>query len=228
LFLVQLRSHLVQLRFHLVQLRSHGDINPDKTGAAKAVPVFYNEKGYRTMKVLAITGYKPYELNIFSNNHPAVSYIQLAIRRKLLSLLEEGLEWIVISGQLGVELWAAETAYDLRVEYPQLQVAILTPFLHQEERWNEMNREYYEWIVSQADFVDSITKRPYESPAQFRWKNEWIVRKSDGLLIVYDKEKEGTPKYMLEVAKRKENYAIFPITFSDLQAIIEEVQFNET
>jgi uncharacterized phage-like protein YoqJ len=185
-------------------------------------------RSIKTMRVLAITGYKPYELNIFSNNHPAVSHIQLAIRQRLLPLLEEGLEWIVISGQLGVELWAAETAYDLRVEYPQLQVAILTPFLNQEERWNEMNREYYEWIVSEADFVDSITKRPYESPAQFRWKNEWIVRKSDGLLIVYDEEKEGTPKYMLEVAKRKENYPIFPITFSDLQAIIEEVQINET
>jgi uncharacterized phage-like protein YoqJ len=211
----------------LVLLRSHGDFNPDETGAAKAVPVFCHEKGDRTMRVLAVTGYKPYELNIFSNNHPAVSYIKVAIRQRLLSLLEEGLEWIVISGQLGVELWAAETAYDLQVEYPHLQVAILTPFLNQEERWNEMNREYYEWIVSQADFVDSITKRPYESPAQFRWKNEWIVRKTDGLLIVYDEEKEGTPKYILEVAKRRENYAIFPITFSDLQAIIEEAQINE-
>lgn len=180
------------------------------------------------VKVLTVTGYKPYELGIFTNDHPAVFYIKKAVEKRLLSLIDEGLEWVVISGQLGVELWTAEVVYDLQATYSHLQLAVLTPFLNQEERWSETNREYYEWIVSQADFVDSITKRPYESPAQFRMKNEWMVRKSDGLLIVYDEEKEGTPRYMLEVAKKKEKYVIFPITFADLQAIIEEAQADES
>ena len=31
-----------------------------------------------------------------------------ALRRKLTAFVEDGLEWVIISGQLGVELWAAE------------------------------------------------------------------------------------------------------------------------
>lgn len=177
------------------------------------------------LKVLAVTGYKPYELNIFTNDHPAVAYIKKAIEKRLIALLEEGLEWVVISGQLGVELWAAEVVYELQEVYPHLQLAVLAPFLHQEERWKEENREYYELIVSQADFFDYITKRPYENPAQFRLKNEFILAKSDGLLIVYDEEREGTPKFMLHMAKKKEHYPIFSISFADLQAIVEEEQW---
>ena len=33
---------------------------------------------------------------------------QKALHRKLTTFVEEGLEWVIISGQLGVELWAAE------------------------------------------------------------------------------------------------------------------------
>ncbi|WP_027409163.1 DUF1273 domain-containing protein [Anoxybacteroides tepidamans] len=179
------------------------------------------------LKILAVTGYKPYELNIFANNHPAVSYIKKAIQKHLIELLDEGLEWVVISGQLGVELWTAEVVYELQETYPHLQLAVLAPFENQEERWREDNREYYEFIISQADFFDCITKRPYESPAQFRLKNEFIIAKSEGLLIVYDEEKEGTPKFMLQTARKKEGYPIFVISFADLQAIIEEEQMSQ-
>ena len=34
-------------------------------------------------------------------------------------------------------------------------------------------------IFSQADFVDSITKRPYENPGQLKAKNQYLVEKSD-------------------------------------------------
>ncbi|ANB61384.1 DUF1273 domain-containing protein [Anoxybacteroides amylolyticum] len=178
------------------------------------------------MKVIAVTGYKPHELSICSNDHLAVGYIKKAIARRLLALAEEGLEWVIISGQLGIELWAAEVVYEMQEIYPHLQLAILAPFLQQEERWNEKNREYYDWIVSQADFFDYITKRPYENPVQFRLKNEFILAKSDGLLVVYDEEKEGTPKFIVEMAKKKENYPMMSITFSDIQTIIEEEEWE--
>jgi uncharacterized phage-like protein YoqJ len=180
--------------------------------------------------ILAITGYKPYELGIFHPQHQAIPFIKKATEKRLIPFIEEGLEWVIISGQLGVELWAAEVVFELQNVYQHLQLAVLTPFLNQEENWSEENKEYYEFILSQADFVDSITKRKYENPGQLRLKNQFIVEKSDGLLIVYDDEKEGSPKYMLDIAKKKasrEKYDIFPITFYDLQAIIEEEQMKQ-
>lgn len=193
-----------------------------------SVPI-YIVRGFDVLKVVAITGYKPFELGIFQGNHPGIGYIKKALQRRLVSLIEDGLEWVMISGQLGVELWAAEVVFDLQMEYPQLQLAVITPFLEQEEKWNEANRELYEFIMSQADFVDSITKKKYESPAQFRLKTQFFVSKSDGLLIVYDEEHEGSPKYMLDAAKRRaetENYPVVSITSYDLQVIVEEEQFE--
>lgn len=178
------------------------------------------------IRILAVTGYKPFELGIFGQNHPGIEIIKKAIQKNFIPLIEDGLEWVIISGQLGVELWAAEVVFDLQLEYPEIKLAVLTPFLEQEEKWNETNKEYYEFILAGADFVDSITKRKYESPSQFRLKNQFFLQKSDGMLIIYDEEKEGSPKYLLNEARKyaeKMPYSILNIDAYDLQVIAEDV-----
>ena len=94
------------------------------------------------VKIATISGYKPYELGIFKQDHPAIPYIKRAIKEQLIVLLDEGLKWVIISGQLGTELWAAEVVYELREqeEYNHLQLAVITPFLEQESKWNEQNQ----------------------------------------------------------------------------------------
>ena len=183
------------------------------------------------MKVAVVTGYKPFEIGIFKRDDPAVTYIKLAIRKNLETMVEEGLEWVLISGQLGTELWAAEVVYDMQLEeYPDLKLGVITPFLNQEENWKEVNKEWYEEILMQADFVDSVSKKPYESPQQLRNKNVFLLKKSDAMLIFYDEESVGSPKYLNELAnKYKENfpYDIRKIQFSDLQDIVEEESFRD-
>jgi uncharacterized phage-like protein YoqJ len=182
------------------------------------------------IKVIAITGYKPFELGLFDKKHPGITYIKKAIKNQLLSLLDDGLEWVIISGQLGVELWAAEVTLDLQIDYPNLQLAVITPFLDQEENWNDSNKELYEFILSQADYINSITNKRYENPTQFRLKNSFFIDKSDGMLIVYDDENEGSPKYIYEQAKiesEQSDYQLFIINGYDLQLIAEEEQFRE-
>ncbi len=182
------------------------------------------------VKVLAVSGYKPFELGIFKNDHPSTLYIKAAIRKSLLSMLEEGLEWVLISGQLGVELWAAEVVFDLQLEYPELKLAVITPFLNQEASWKESNIEWYESVLAQADFIDSVTKKEYEKPWQFHLKNQFFIEKSDGLLLVYDQEKEGSPKFIYELALQYQNNILYPIeliTFYDLQMIVEEEQLKQ-
>ncbi|MDQ0271029.1 DUF1273 domain-containing protein [Cytobacillus purgationiresistens] len=181
--------------------------------------------------IAIVSGYKPYELGVFKNDHPAVGYIKQAIRNQLIALLDEGLEWVIISGQQGTELWAAEVVFDLQLEgYDHLQLGVITPFLEQEANWKDESKERYESILAQADFIDSVSRKPYESPNQFRLKNQFFVTKSDVLLMFYDSEKEGTPKYLYEVAKKyqeRNDYDIRQITFYDLQILVEEEQLRE-
>ncbi|RSK29337.1 DUF1273 domain-containing protein [Bacillus sp. HMF5848] len=181
------------------------------------------------MKVFVITGYKSFELGIFNQKHEAIKYIKKAIKNELLTRIDEGLEWVVISGQLGVELWTAEVAIELRENYPHLKLAVLTPFMDQESKWNENLQEYYHSILHEADFVETITNRPYEGPWQFKAKDELLLSKSDGSIIVYDEEKEGSPKYFLEKAREYGNtsdYQVIQITLADLQNVIEEEQWE--
>ncbi|WP_174524207.1 DUF1273 domain-containing protein [Neobacillus soli] len=183
------------------------------------------------MKVLAISGYKPFELGVFKKDHPSHLFIMAAIKKSLIPMAEEGLEWVLISGQLGVELWAAEVVFDLHKDFPDLKLAVITPFLDQEMSWNENNKEWYQSVLAKADFIDSVTKKGYEKPWQFRLKNQFFIEKSDGLLMLYDQEKEGSPKYLYELAlnyQKKHSYPIELITFYDLQMIVEEEQLKRS
>ncbi|MBD7963969.1 DUF1273 domain-containing protein [Fictibacillus norfolkensis] len=182
------------------------------------------------LQTLLVSGYKAHELGIFSDKHEGVYYIKKAIAQKLVSLLDEGLEWVIISGQPGVEMWAAEVVFELQTEFSDLKLAVLTPFLEQESRWKENVQEKYHEILAGADFVDSVSRKPYESPGQLRVKNQFLVQKSDAVLLLYDEEKDGSPKYYLDAAKQKQemdnSYEIFYITPYDLDVLVQEEQYN--
>lgn len=188
-------------------------------------------KGMEFMiKRLVVTGYKMHELGIFDDKNPGIRYIKKALENRLRVLIDDGLEWVILSGQLGVETWAAEVVMDLKDEFPELKYALLTPFIDQEKRWNEAKQEKYEEILHQADFHRNLTSIPYEAPWQFIEKNKFFLRNSDGILIVYDEETDGSPKFIKKEAERyaeTSDYQVLTITADDLRVAAEEEQMNE-
>lgn len=177
------------------------------------------------MDVLAVSGYKPHELGIFKQDAKEIHYIKKTIEGKLISFIEEGLTWVVISGQPGVELWAGEVVSELKREYSHIKLAILAPFYNQEQIWNEHQQEQYQLLLEEADFVDVISKKEYEGPAQLKAKNDFIITKTDGLLLLYHEEQPGTPSFYLKAAEIKaahKEYPIYLITPDDLQQTVEE------
>lgn len=179
------------------------------------------------MKSIYVTGYRAHELGIFNDKHPGIPVIKKALTDNLTMLCEDGLEWVIVSGQLGVEHWATEVVLELKQQYPNLKYSIITPFLEQEKNWNDQKKEKYALMTMQADFVTSVTKRPYEAPWQFTEKDKFIIQNTDGMLLIYDEENEGSPKYIKRlVEKYKENneYTFIQINAYDLQLVAEELQ----
>ncbi|MET0959473.1 MAG: DUF1273 domain-containing protein [Psychrobacillus psychrotolerans] len=178
------------------------------------------------IKRLLVTGYKAHELGIFNDTHDGIPIIKKAIETQLRVLLEEGLEWVILGGQQGIETWTAELIKVLKDEYPQLKFAIITPFLEQEKNWNEQKKENYERLLRQADYQTSVTKKPYEAPWQFIERNKFVVRNTDGMLIIYDEENEGSPKFIKKLAEQyaeKNDYRLISIDAYDLQLMAEEI-----
>lgn len=182
-----------------------------------------------TIKRLAVTGYKAHELGIFNDNHPGLPVIKEALKNRLTTCIEEGLEWVLVSGQLGIETWTVEVVWELQQTYPDLKYAIMTPFLDQEKNWNDQKKIHYQDMMARADFTTAITNRPYEAPWQFVEKNKFFVLHSDGYLIVYDEDQEGSPKYVKRLVetyidKHDPTYTLMTIDAYDLQVVGEEIQ----
>lgn len=182
------------------------------------------------LKRLVVTGYKQHELGIFDEKNPGIFFIKKALENRFRALLDEGLEWVILSGQLGVETWAAEVVLEMKEEFPELKYAVLTPFLDQEKKWNETKQENYRMLIEQADFHRSLTSKPYEAPWQFIEKNKFFLRNSDGILIVYDEETDGSPKFIKKEAERyaeASDYQVLMISGDDLRVVAEEEQLKE-
>ncbi|TDQ41477.1 SLOG family protein [Aureibacillus halotolerans] len=183
------------------------------------------------LKSVAVGGYKPFELGIFQPSHQGIPVIKETLRQKMIGMIEQGTEWFVSSGQSGVELWGLEVAEDLKkTAYPSLQTALLPPFIGWEEKWNEVEQEAFRKLFHEVDFCRYITDRPYESPAQLRVKNQFIVQHTSGMLLLYDEDHEGTPKYMLHAAKQQEQYPVVwvsPEDVAETERVLAEMAFDE-
>lgn len=183
------------------------------------------------MKTVLITGYRAHELGIFSQKHKGIPFIKGAITNKLVPLLEDGLEWVITPGGYGVDLWACEAAIELKKSYPQLKLSILTAFQNPEENWKEEKQQYYRDLLKQVDYYAAVSKAPYEGPWQFKARDELLLRKSDGMILVYDEDAgEGSPRFMKERALRKsqENgYRCMIVTSDDIQSIADEASFHD-
>lgn len=181
------------------------------------------------MRILYITGYQPRELNIFGTDDIKIKIIQYAIRKRLIAFLEEGLEWVIISGQLGVELYAAEVAVELK-DFYDLQLAVIPPFEQHESRWPEALQEYYHYIVEEADFFQPIYLGEYKGPHQFKARDKWILEKSDGCLMVVDEDNEGSNRFFLAEAEKFSSgtpeYPVFRITPLDLDDAVQELEWQ--
>lgn len=179
------------------------------------------------MKVLTVTGYKPMELSIFKPDDKRISFVKGAIEKRLIDFLEDGLEWVLISGQMGVELWAGEVVLDMKEKYP-IKLAVIPPFENQESRWPEQVQLLYQKLLARADFYKPLYKGDYQGPFQFQAKNMWLVDKSDGCLMLLDEEFPGSNRFFHEAAvKAGEDYPIFLITPADLDEIVEEMRMTD-
>lgn len=178
------------------------------------------------MKNLLVTGYRAHELNIYDQKHKGIPYIKKAIIRKLIPLIEDGLEWVITPGQYGVDLWACEAVISLKEQYPQLKLSIITAFLNQEEKWNDTKKDYYNQVIQDVDYMAAVSKQPYSGVWQFTARDDLLFRKTDGILLVYDEDAgEGSPKFFKEKALKKqdkEGYRYINVSSEDIQSIADE------
>lgn len=177
-----------------------------------------------SIKTIYVSGYRSFEIGVFQENDPKIEIIKNSLKKELISYLEDGLEWVIVSGNLGVELWAAEVVGELKKEYPALKLGVIFPFKVFGSNWNEKNQQSLEKINEWADYINSVSHQPYQSPAQLKGHTRFILEHTGGSLLVYDQEYEGKTLFFLREAERFSEgipYDIRLITMDDLQNSME-------
>ena len=170
------------------------------------------------MVSVLVVGYKAFDLGIFGDKDQRLKIIKAAIRRDLIYLLENGMKWLVFTGNLGFEVWVLEVAKEFLAEYIFLLATIFI-FENQVENWNEVNQEKLANFKN-VDFI-KYAYPSYENPSQFRTYNQFLLESTDGAYLFYDEENETKLKYLYRMMKENEQYHIKKLTFDDLNELAE-------
>ena len=186
---------------------------------------FFTRGGY-SMKIMAVTGYKPMELNLFKPDDPRIKYIKAAIKKRLIAFIEEGLEWVLTSGKMGFEIWTAEVVQELQEMYA-IKLGIIPPFENQESRWPDPLKQVYHELITTADFYQPLYKGDYKGAYQFKASNKWLIDKSAACLILMDEEFQGSTRFFYNEAKQTPEYPVYFITPSDLDDVVEETHMQD-
>lgn len=174
----------------------------------------------RQVKRIYLTGYRSFELAVFQENDPKIKVIKNILKRELTGLIENGLEWLILSGNLGIEFWAFEVALELKVDYPDFSIGVFFPFADFGQQWNDKNKEKLTIMTAKADYVNHVSQKPYDSPQQLKNHTQFLLNKTMGCLLVYDEEFPGKTSYFFNDAKKhaeNHEYQVLQITMDDLQ-----------
>ena len=176
------------------------------------------------LKVMYISGYRSFELGVFKENDPKITVIKKVLKKEIQQLVEEGLEWVLTSGNLGIETWVTEVVAELKQEYPELKLGIIYPFKEFGNNWNENNQEKLRMTEQLADYVKAVSHQAYQSPSQLRNHTRFLLDHTDGCLLIYDPEFPGKTQYFLKEAQtyqQDHSYEIRLVSMDDLQNFSE-------
>ncbi|MEY8514959.1 DUF1273 domain-containing protein [Lactococcus taiwanensis] len=172
------------------------------------------------MNSLLIMGYTSFDLGIFNEKDIKVSIIKKAVKNRLIRYLEEGLNWLIFTGNLGFEYWALDVAKELQKDY-NFQIGTIFSFETHGQNWNENNQVKLAHF-KEVDFV-KYAYQTYENPSQFRQYNDFLLENTEGALVFYDEENETKLKYMVERMKQMAEYQLEILDFETLQETFEDM-----
>lgn len=180
------------------------------------------------MKRLWTTGYRAYELGVFDEKNPKVAVIKDVLQKQLRYQLDSTSEdfWLITGPQMGVKRWSIESALTIKVDYPQLKIALMEPYADFAARWNENTQARLAAIKAQVDFAGRVSEKKYESPEQLRAYQNFMLHYTDGALLIYDPEHEGKTVWDWRAINRyreqNADYSMRMIDFDELQEAAEE------
>lgn len=171
---------------------------------------------------LWLSGYRAWELNVYGDQDPKLKVLKYSLKMQLRQALDDGLQWLITGGELGIEQWAIAEALALKPEYPGLQIAMMLPYAEFGHQWQPEKQASLAQLRQAVDFSRETSTRPYSQPAQLSGYNRFMAQHTDGALFYYDPDFPGKPQYAYRVAQAeadRRDYQVQTVTMPDLEDV---------
>ena len=139
----------------------------------------------------AFTGYRPQKMPFgFDESDPRCIDFKKRLKNTILALYFSGYKHFISGGALGMDMFAAEAVVELREEFPEMILEMVSPFDAQAKKWPPELRVRHDRLFELADII-TATGHEYTKGAMFT-RNRYLVTNADVLLAAYDGQPGGT------------------------------------
>ena len=146
-----------------------------------------NEAEKRLRRV-CFTGHRPEKLNISEKE------VKNRLRDAIQQSIKDGYTTFISGMARGVDMWAAEIVLEEREKNDNIKLICASPFEGFEKSWSMGEKQRYNDILQNADYVKYVCPCYYTRCFQIR--NVWMVDHSAKVIAVYNGESGGTKNTM--------------------------------
>ena len=164
------------------------------------------------LKICALTGHRPkgFPWNYRDKDCKEQKEYLNTLEDTIIELIEkDGFNYFISGGAIGADQDFAEIVIKLKKCYPHIQLEIAVPCSNQDIKWNSSDKARYKQILNNADFVNILSTSYTQNCMQKR--NEYMVDKSDFVIVVWNGEPTGGTYNTFNYLKEKRLYVNEPI-----------------
>ena len=156
------------------------------------------------LKICALIGHRPkgFPWNYRDKDSKEQKEYLKTLEDTIIELIEkDGFNYFISGGAIGADQDFAEIVINLKKCYPHIQLEIAVPCPNQDIKWSSSDKARYKRILENADFVN-ILSTSY-SPICMQKRNEYMVDKSDFVIVVWNGNHTGGTYNTLCYTKNK-------------------------
>ena len=142
-------------------------------------------------KICCFTGHRPHKIPWLADpHHPICQILRQVLREKILHKIDQGYDYFISGMALGCDLLCAEVVLSLRSDFPDIKLECALPCPQQTKFWTDEQRNIYQEILSESNYINIMS--PNYSTACLHIRNNYMVKKSDSLIAIWDGSPGGT------------------------------------
>lgn len=146
------------------------------------------------------TGHRPNKLDYSENE------IKPLLETAIDNAISDGYVTFITGMAEGVDIWAAEIVLEKKKDNKDLHLICAVPHPGFEKRRSQYEKERYEYIIKNADYVTTISDNYYR--ACYQKRNIWMVNHSSLVIAVFNGTASGTKNtvdYAMKIGVRVVN-----------------------